>query len=441
MNRRKGYHPQPEMSYEDRHEGRRDRSRRGNPDRYVDFYEESERHDMDDYHHERRTRRERHHNSPPPPIREPYQEPRKAAPIIQPPKIEDYDDMLEKRTVYAASAKHDQNHIDISKFWVIAIVSNPIRFSSRYKLFKQFQQHMADLGAKMIVVEQAFGTRPFEITNRNNPRHVQVRTQHELWLKENMINLGVNYLTQLDPDWEYVAWIDGDVNFQRNDIIEETCHQLQHYDFVQMFSHAIDMGPDMNPLKIQNGFMWSYINNGCMPPQGCGHGGYYGGQRGQFWHPGFAWAARRRVFEKINLFDKAILGAGDHHMALAMIGQAERSYPKGLTKEYREAVMNWQGVVECHCNRNVGYVPGTLTHYWHGTKANRKYSERWKILIDNKFNPTTDITRDSQGLYRLNDYQAPRYIRLRDDIRAYFRQRQEDCTFNDDPGLPGRVDP
>jgi hypothetical protein len=331
--------------------------------------------------------------------------------------------------------------LNTSKFYVISVVSNPIRYSTRYKLFRQFQQHMRDLGAKVVVVEQAFGQRPFEVTERDNPLHVQVRTQHELWHKENMINLGINYLTQIDPDWEYVAWIDGDVHFQRHDIIEETAHQLQHYDFVQMFSHAIDMGPNMNPLALQNGFMWSYLENNCKPPQGHGHGGYYGASKGKFWHPGFAWAARRRAFEKISLLDTAILGAGDHHMALAMIGQAAKSTPSGVSKEYKDAVMNWQSVIEYHCNRNVGYVPGTITHYWHGTKANRKYSERWKILIDNKYNPVTDITRDSQGLYRLNDYSTPRFIRLRDDIRAYFRERAEDCIYNPDEGMQGRMEP
>jgi hypothetical protein len=41
------------------------------------------------------------------------------------------------------------------------------------------------------VVELAFGNRPFEVTDPDNPRHVQVRSGHELWHKENLVNLGV----------------------------------------------------------------------------------------------------------------------------------------------------------------------------------------------------------------------------------------------------------
>lgn len=319
--------------------------------------------------------------------------------------------------------------IDISKFYVISVCSNPIRYETRWKLFRNFEKHMADVGAKLIVVEQAFGDREFQLTQRDNPMHVQVRTRSELWHKENMINLGINYLTQIDPGWQYVAWIDGDIHFQRPDIISETAHQLQHYDWVQMFSHAIDLGPELQPLKTHSGFMWSYQQNNFCPPKGPGNGGYYAYKTG-FWHPGYAWAARRRAFNRVSLLDIGILGAGDHHMALSLIGAAPKSLPHNVTRGYREAVMGWQDLVISEFKMNVGYVPGTITHYWHGSKNNRKYVERWKVIVENKFDPSTDLFRDGQGLYVLatNNH---RQIRLRNQIRQYFRQRNEDCTYLD----------
>ena len=84
---------------------------------------------------------------------------------------------------------------------------------------------MEELGVQLIVVEQAFGRRPFVITERDNPFHVQLRTDQELWHKENMINIGIQHLCQIDPDWKYIAWIDGDIRFQRSDIILETAQQ------------------------------------------------------------------------------------------------------------------------------------------------------------------------------------------------------------------------
>ena len=63
-------------------------------------------------------------------------------------------------------------------------------------------------------------------------------------------------------------------------------------------------------------------------------------------------------------------------------------------------------------------------HYFHGNKADRKYQDRWKILVDNQFDPLVDIYKDSNGLWQLDDTK----IKLRDSIRRYFRERNEDCN-------------
>jgi hypothetical protein len=315
--------------------------------------------------------------------------------------------------------------IDLSKFYVVAVCSNPVRYQRRWQLYKQFEKHMNDVGAKLLVVEQAFGKRQFQLTERDNLWHLQLRTDQELWHKENMINIGIQYLCQIDPDWQYVAWIDADIQFQRPDIIMETVQQLQHYHWVQMFSHAIDLGPNGEINNMHKGFMYQYHNNDNCSPQGSGYGGYYSNKK-DFWHPGWAWAARRSAIDRVPLLDKAILGSADHHMAMALIGQVQRSYPNGVTKEYKQYINNWQDMVTCHFKRNVGYVPGTISHFWHGKKKDRKYVERWDVLIENKYNPYTDIMHDAQGLYRLNVHNGEKYIKLRDDIRRYFRNRNED---------------
>lgn len=316
--------------------------------------------------------------------------------------------------------------LDISKFYVIAVVSNPIRYQSRWRLLKEFEHHVMQRGGQLMVVEQAFGQREFQVTSSNNPMHVQVRTDHELWYKENLINIGVVRLTQIDPKWEYVAWVDADVHFQRTDIFKETAHQLQHYDIVQMFSHVVDTGPEQEFIQTNSGFAYMYHQNLCHSPQKAGEGGYYASKGTTFWHPGYAWAARRRFFDRIQLMDQAILGAGDHHMALGLIGQASRSLPGECSPGYRKMVMGWEKQATFAFRRNVGFVPGLITHKWHGSKSNRKYVERWKIITRNQFDPAIDLIRDSYGLWRLNMCYGERSIRLRDDIRIYFRQRNED---------------
>ena len=52
----------------------------------------------------------------------------------------------------------------------------------------------------------------------------------------------------------------------------------------------------------------------------------------------------------------------------------------------------------------------------------RAYGSRWRVLLDNQYDPRTDVSRDWQGVLQLTGNKP----RLRDHIRAYFRDRNED---------------
>ena len=60
-------------------------------------------------------------------------------------------------------------------------------------------------------------------------------------------------------------------------------------------------------------------------------------------------------------------------------------------------------------------------------------TERWKILKDFQFNPRTDLKRDHQGLWQLEDDHTLRFVGLRDAIRNYFRMRNEDTIETQGP--------
>lgn len=297
------------------------------------------------------------------------------------------------------------------KLHVIVTINNYVRFKRRYELYWEFKKRMEKYkNLEMYVVEIALGQRPFMVTQPNNPKHLQLRTDNELWHKENSINLMVQ---RLPPNWKYVAWIDADVEFVNPNFVNETIHQLQHYEIVQMFQTANNLGPEGETISTFKSFMYQYVS-----------GADYTLKKYEFWHPGFAWACTKKAWNDMGgLLDIALLGAGDHHMALAFIGKAEKSLPGGISESYRRHVMRFQERCERHIKRDVGYVPGTILHYWHGTFQNRKYVERWQGLIENKYNPDEDIKRDWQGLIVINDDSK---IGLRDFIRRYFRQRNED---------------
>jgi hypothetical protein len=301
--------------------------------------------------------------------------------------------------------------------YVVTPVINPSRYRSRYALYRDFEKHITDAGAVLYTVEAAYGGRDFEITTANNPRHIRLRTNDEVWHKENLINIGVS---RLPADWKYVAWIDADVQFARPDIVAETIHQLQHFSVVQMFAHATDLGPRHEPLRSFEGFVAQWVRvNGETPANM---------ERYSVWHPGYAWACRRDAWDHLGgLIDFAIVGSADRYMACGLIGEMAQCLSPEILRDcptYAAWCFEWQARAESCIKRDIGFVDGLLLHYFHGAKKNRGYFARSAILWQNKFDPVKDIKRDWQGMWQLTD----RKIGLRDQLRSYFRAREEDST-------------
>ena len=293
---------------------------------------------------------------------------------------------------------------------------NPLRWRARRLHMNRFRQHMqASLNVVLHAGELAYGDRPFEATG-DDPYDVQLRTSHELWHKENVLNLVVQ---RFPPDWEYGAIVDCDFHFARPDWALEAIHQLQHFDFVQLFSSYADLSAEYRPYRIMPSFAWVYHQERWRPPAK-GYAKSSGATGG-------AWAFRRKAFDAVGgLLDISILGSADWHMAFGLAGMVNTAPESKLCSlPYMEAIQNWQDRASI-LKQNIGYIENHAIHFFHGSKTLRGYGNRWKILRDHNFDPQADIARDWQGVWQL----AGNKPRLRDDIRAYFRSRNED-----DPGL------
>ena len=313
---------------------------------------------------------------------------------------EDFDNIF-------ASAKYLTN---IAKLHVIAVVSNPARFERRYKLFNEFCERMKnEKQVELMTIELQQNSRPF-VTNAK----IKLRTDHELWFKENLINIAVRHLPK---NWEYMAWVDSDLEFQNKDWVRETLEQLQTYKVVQLFSHCLDLGIKHEALQVHTGIFYAYCNGEIYNPPT---------KYGNYFHVGYAYAITREAYDSIGgLLDFAILGSADNHMALAFIGSVDLSLNKKLHANYKLLCNIFQERCEKNIKRKVGYVHGTILHHFHGNKVDRKYQSRWEILVNNQFDPLVDIYKDATGLWQLSDNKP----KLRDDIIRYFRERNEDCNI------------
>jgi hypothetical protein len=303
---------------------------------------------------------------------------------------------------------------------VVVVVSNTRRYKRRYELFRHFVAHMTQFdGLKLHIVELVFGDRQPEIVPADEGKessHLLLYTKDEWFQKEALINIGVS---RLPRDWKYVAWIDADLIFLNRSWVPETLHMLQHHPVVQLFETAIDLGPTGRVMQVHFGFAY------CLQKQGkMDHVGTYG----SMYHPGYAWAMTREFWNQTGgLMDFAILGSADHHMCMSWVGKGLETVHNGVTDTYKRRVSAYQtwALGPAGTPVDVGFTNGTICHEYHGTKKNRKYCERWQILVDNRYDPDLHIAKDWQGLVELTNA-CP--AKLKHDIGVYFKERFEDSV-------------
>lgn len=338
--------------------------------------------------------------------------------------------------------------------YVVTPIFNPQRYRTRWKNFLKYKKHVLDSGAHLVLIECAFGNRAFVLPETDHPNlHiVQVRTIQEIWLKEALINRAVVELNRINPDWKYMATVDGDLLFAREDWVGETLQLLQRYPVIQMYSEIINLSPDHEILNSGLSFMegWKrgipFKSNGKMvqdetffkrhhhePHRHKHHhnpnppydsiGTENQQKNGWCGSPGGAWAYTRTAFRQLGgLIDYAILGSADYHMATALFGFLDTSTHGGYHEGYLQQMKEWEKRAIKYINRNVGYMHGSVMHTFHGQSKYRGYGERWKILVKHQFNPLTDLFRDENGLPQLIEEKW----QLRDDITSNFLTRNED---------------
>ena len=297
------------------------------------------------------------------------------------------------------------------KLNVIIVISNPCQFARRYILCREFIKRIEEEedNINLYIVEMIYPNQKFIITNSKNKNHLQLKSQTPIWHKENMINLGVKHL--LPKDYKAFAWIDSDIEFENSTWALDTLKILNGCkDVVQIFSHAIDMDREKNNLNIFNSFGYSFTKQKSYTTKGR-----------DYWHPGFAWAITRKAYEKIGgLYDKGILGSGDNIIALSVINCVENTLNMDYHDDYKNSILDYQINAK---KLRLGYVPGVIRHHYHGSKQNRKYTERWQILINHQYSPISHVKYDSAGILIPNKNFNEEF---KYDILDYFKERKED---------------
>lgn len=313
---------------------------------------------------------------------------------------------------------------------VIGVISNPVRYHSRYRLFHQWAKEMVNTpNVELHVVESVHGDRMAEcypeVVEGEAPsyNYLSVRTSEEIWLKENLINLAVRHL--LPKDWKYVAWVDCDIHFRNPGWALESIHQLQCYQIIQPWSDALHLSFDGGILEHSQSLGYRCAKGMKIAahnkPKHVTIDDVYGSG-----HTGFAWACTRYFYENVEkLIDFAILGSADANMAWGCLGDIQQTVNGHMSKGFKEAMNRWQKKAVRACHKLIGYTPGRIEHNFHGPLRGRGYSSRWQILVKWQFDPFEDLRYDAQGIHHLVGKPG-----LAQAIMKYNRSRIEDSIEN-----------
>lgn len=300
------------------------------------------------------------------------------------------------------------------KLHVITVISNLCEFKRRWELMKDFISRLENYpNIKLYVVEIVYGGQDFHITSPINPFHLQLRTQYALWHKENMINLAIRKL--LPKEWKAVAWIDGDIEFENPNWVIDSLKVLTNFDIIQLFTTCFDLDENQKPMSIFQSFGYKYAHGEKFNPST--------NNGTNLWHSGYAWACTREFYERIGyIYDKGILGSGDYIISQALLGNVGCRQAK--MPGYVSDIKNY---VDKFVNFKVGYIPTNIIHYFHGSKENRKYTERIQILLKYNYDPNFHICYNEEGILIPTKYMYDDFLQ---DINKYFFERNEDEFYD-----------
>jgi hypothetical protein len=274
---------------------------------------------------------------------------------------------------------------------------NPIEYENIVRNYWMFREDLEAQDIKLHTIELSFNGK-FEV---EDAMHIEGTPKHIMWQKERLLNL---LIEQLPPEYDKIAWLDGDILFNNKNWFEDAEKMLDEKPLIQLFEKGTATDANLDPVAS----MPSIAAAGLTATSA---------------RPGYAWAARREVIEKCGgLLDTHIMGGGDNMMYYAAMGMFSTFMLTRTNIEWRRAYLKWAAKFYREIHSNLGFIPGEAVHLYHGTYADRQYVERWMILSRNRYNPEEDIRINENGIWEWASDKPD----LHESVAEYFEERKED---------------
>lgn len=248
-------------------------------------------------------------------------------------------------------------------------------------------------GLPVFTIELVYEGRTPEV-----PEAVHVSTKSFMFHKENLYRI---LETKIPKCYTKLAFLDADVYFQDRGWYEKTSKLLNTYDVIQPFerAHWLDLTYKKTMLTRKTVLfnqkeMWDFA-----------------------YHPGFAWCMTRKWYNKVGFFDYAISGSGDTLSTAAWLNkkfpEKFQSLPTPLVQKYVEFCVKPKP--------KITYLKDAdLYHLYHGSRENRQYAERHKMLnIKGDIDDYIEVNKEGVFEWKEKDKWNSVYLH-------YFKKRDDD---------------
>ena len=310
---------------------------------------------------------------------------------------------------------------------IVTCISNPLLWKSRVALAeKAIDSWLVKSNVHVTLVECAYGSRGHQLDYlalHDRVTYIPVRAKTLLWVKENLMNIGIARLPQ---HAKYVATIDADVTWRGDKWADEIMNALDIYPIIQPWQYCFDLGPNNQHYQLHNSFAFLHKEGKQVIPRFVDKTWQLTNEPYTYPHPGFAWAWTRDFLEAAGgLFEWGGVGSGDHHMALSLLKHAHMSVPKQINGTYKDLLVQWQERALKFNGLKIGYIKDTIEHMFHGRKEDRGYNSRWGMFLKYNFDPLMDTKRNTYGVLEFSGNKPE----LEREWEQYLHARNEDILW------------
>lgn len=279
---------------------------------------------------------------------------------------------------------------------LVSCYFNPCGYEALKDNFEEFLNDLGEHKERLVVANLTLdGDKEVKFDCPNQIMLYGKRPNNFLWQKEALLNVAIE---QLPKEFNAVAWVDGDIWFQKKSWVEKSETLLKENQVIQLFSTCVHLNRESNIDFAREGIVSNF-------------------RSGSAW--GMAWAAKRDIIEEDGLLDWIINGSGDVWMAAAWMNV--RKSPQGRSPGMLRYYNKWRKRQREKVNK-VGFLDEVIYHLFHGEMQNRNYGYRNRLMVKYSFDPETDLVKEENGIYAWRNPKDG----LPQNLISWFYSRKED---------------